>query len=235
MPAVHELEQAGVLAPLALDARFRRWRRGSWEIVFLKLGRSRISGGPRSATDKLAAELIRRGVTASTAENLAREYAEDVIREKLHVYDQLICRRDARISRNPAGFLVQSIREDYEPPPGICRRPDLHPRRDGRVPRRPKSRARLADRERLAAASQVQDYLAQLSLEELIALEDRAVAVAPVLMADGYQRTKRSGQERLFHDYRDQILVRYVETLLESRPQPSAPTVSECATSVVSS
>ena len=48
-----------------------------------------------------------------------RDYPAEMIEAKLKVFDQLAGRRDARISKNPAGYLVQSIRKDYVTPVGL--------------------------------------------------------------------------------------------------------------------
>ncbi len=71
------------------------------------------SGGRSVDLSDLENRLVERGVTASAAVQLVREHAADLIEGKIAVFDALRQKDDRRISRNPAGFLVQSIRKDY--------------------------------------------------------------------------------------------------------------------------
>ncbi|NLE61991.1 MAG: hypothetical protein GX616_26850, partial [Planctomycetes bacterium] len=122
IPAVVELEQAGYLVPLPATDRFHRLRRGQWEVVFVRTAKPRRQRRPVSQLSDLESRLIERGVTASAASQLVREHAADLIRGKIAVFDTLQEKRDRRISQNPAGFLVQSIRKDYAPPAGLGNR-----------------------------------------------------------------------------------------------------------------
>ena len=58
-------------------------------------------------------------MTLSTARDLAGNFPDERIREKLASFDWLRGEKDGRVLRSPAGFLVQSIREDYDPPEGF--------------------------------------------------------------------------------------------------------------------
>ena len=55
----------------------------------------------------------------SSAVQLVRKHPVSLIQGKIEVFDTLRGKGDRRISRNPAGFLVQSIRQDYAPPTGL--------------------------------------------------------------------------------------------------------------------
>jgi hypothetical protein len=191
--------------------RFRQLRRGVWEIVFLKPRGSNATSARQTTSDALAGDLIRRGVTHSAAVRLAQDYEASVIREKMNVFDQLASRRDPRVSKNPAGYLVQSIREDYQAPtaaqPIVSRKPTR--RRD--APVKPSSRRQTSP---CAEPSDVKRFLAKLSLEDILVLEAEAVAAAPVIMADGYHRAQQKGNQRLFEEYRERILNRHTTLLL---------------------
>ena len=67
----------------------------------------------------LVAELIGRGVTAATAADLVRRHPAERIAEKIEVFDWLTEKRDRRIARSPAGYLVKSIADDFAPPKGF--------------------------------------------------------------------------------------------------------------------
>ena len=117
-PAIKELEDTGYLKPLPAEERFARVRRGEWEIFFVRAAKPIRKKAESRLPVGLEARLIERGVTASSAVRLVRDYPAELIEAKLQVFDQLAGRRDARISKNPAGYLVQSIRKDYVPPAG---------------------------------------------------------------------------------------------------------------------
>ena len=64
--------------------------------------------------------MIDRGVTAARASELVRAHPERVA-AKLEVFDRLVEAKDPRVAKNPAGFLVKSIADDYPPPPELER------------------------------------------------------------------------------------------------------------------
>jgi hypothetical protein len=50
------------------------------------------------------------------ASELVEAHEADLVRAKVEVFDWLLKRGDKRIGKNPAGYLVSSIREDYAAP-----------------------------------------------------------------------------------------------------------------------
>jgi hypothetical protein len=118
-PAIEELEEAGFLTPLPPKERFHQLRRGEWEVVFVRAPKAQEPSRPMSDLEN---RLIERGVTATSAVRLVRKYSADAINAKLAVFDALRRADDRRVSRNPAGYLVKSISEDYAPPVGFLAR-----------------------------------------------------------------------------------------------------------------
>ena len=57
-----------------------------------------------------------RGVTAKTAAELVETHPAGRIQTKIEVFDWLMRNEDKRVGKNPAGYLVASIRADYQPP-----------------------------------------------------------------------------------------------------------------------
>jgi hypothetical protein len=120
-PAITELEMVGFLEPLSEKERFNKKGR-DWTIHFVK--KPAVLIDPASAEPKieseppLMAELIRRGVTESTAAELARKHPIEQIEQKIDVFDWLRERKDSRIARSPAGYLVTSIQMNYAQPEG---------------------------------------------------------------------------------------------------------------------
>ena len=72
-----------------------------------------------SSLAELRAELHARGVTLATAVDLTREYPAERIKAKIEVFDWLVERKDKRVAKSPAGYLVKSIQVDYSPPKGF--------------------------------------------------------------------------------------------------------------------
>jgi hypothetical protein len=119
-PGIEELERVGFLELLPREERYRKDGR-NW-IVRLVRKRSESERPTETGKDSphpLKAELVARGVTESTAAELLREHPAASIAEKLEVFDWLSGRNDRRIQRNPAGYLVESIRQYYSAPRGF--------------------------------------------------------------------------------------------------------------------
>ena len=120
-PALEELEQLGFLEPLPPEKRYAYVKRGCWRIIFLRghgapddlcADTSQIDGQPNQLID----DLKERGVAAKSARELVEAHLADQIRAKIEVFDWLSRNGDRRIGKNPAGYLVASIREDYQTP-----------------------------------------------------------------------------------------------------------------------
>jgi hypothetical protein len=125
-PALEELEQLGFLEPLSPEERYSYVKRGCWRIILIR-GRNAASDmrSPDQDDDlsakgheivELAAALKSRGVAAKTAQELIEAHSSNRIRTKLEVFDWLVRNEDKRVSKNAAGYLVASIRADYEAP-----------------------------------------------------------------------------------------------------------------------
>ena len=125
LPGVRELEARGFLEVSSDELRFRKVRAGDWSVTFEK---GRCVPLPSSGSEvpqtklNLAAALTDRGVSANVAATIIAQHTADSIEAKLRVFDWLAARLDAKMLRNPAGFLVSSIREGYEPPRGFLDR-----------------------------------------------------------------------------------------------------------------
>lgn len=60
--------------------------------------------------------LIERGITKKVARQLVEEYAAERITYKIEFFDALVETESGLISRNPAGYLLKAITEDYQAP-----------------------------------------------------------------------------------------------------------------------
>jgi hypothetical protein len=120
-PALEEMEQLGFLEPLSLQERYSYVKRGCWRIIFIR-GRCATAEVQDSAAhcEQHPGELINalktRGVTGRIAQELVETHPSGRIRTKIEVFDWLLRNEDKRIGKNPAGYLVASIRSDYQVP-----------------------------------------------------------------------------------------------------------------------
>ncbi len=191
-PAIAELENAGYLEPMAAADRFRQLRRGQWEVVFRRMPRTarRTCDGRRLSSEEQA--LIDRGVTPTAAVRLVRDFPVAIIRSKISVFDALREEKADGISRNPAGYLVKSIRDDYKTPlPLRIGSPCSSPRRIAAGPCG-QGTGMPSGRKGESVANRVEkrilDFLSNMPAEERVRLEQDALAKARGMVAEGHRR-----------------------------------------------
>ena len=129
-PALEELEQLGFLEPLDPEERYSYVKRGCWRIIFI---RGRAAAGDEPPPPRRASELVEAlegaGVDAKTAAELVEAHPAGRIQTKIEVFDWLLKNEDKRVGKNPAGYLVASIRADYQAPGDFARpKPRRRPR-----------------------------------------------------------------------------------------------------------
>ena len=185
-PAIDELEGRGFLRPMSRDERYVKEGK-AWKVRFIQQPPALAAPPPARAAAEpdppLVAELIKRGVTRATAAELVRQHPAETIRTKLDVFDWMIGKRDKRLARSPAGYLVKSITDDYAPPKGYVSRAE---RQACEEARQAKDRQEAEDRRRQreqaarerALREEVDAYLERLTPAEREALEAEALAQA---------------------------------------------------------
>jgi hypothetical protein len=149
-------------------------------------------------------ELIKKGITRSTAELLAKKYP-DRVQKKVEVFDYLVETGSDLISKNPSGFLRKSIEEDYQSPPGFRPVAELRAEREAAARKRvEEERKQRAKRE---LQEKIEDVRATLSPQELQALRVRAEAECEKEGADkgfGYDiLLKMKEDEHIQREYLD--------------------------------
>jgi hypothetical protein len=162
-PAIEELEERGFLEPLPPEERYSPVGKGQWRVIFIQGPYHRgDTSGVDPATE--AADLIRalgeRGVAARTAADLVARSRPSRVRAKLDVFDWLVQNNDPRVARNPAGYLVASIRSDYSDPAGYAARAAAAEQREAE--RRAAEAERRKKAEEEAAARQAAQHDAEL-------------------------------------------------------------------------
>ena len=120
-PALEELERNGFLEPLGPEERYSRVARGSWRIILIRGQAAQAEPAPAGGEPDLVDVLRARGITAKMAAELVKTHPPARVRTKVEVFDWLIKNQDKRVGKNPAGYLVASIRSDYEAPGDFAR------------------------------------------------------------------------------------------------------------------
>jgi hypothetical protein len=115
-------------------------------------------------------------VTPTAAAGLAAQHPAGRIRAQLEVFDWLGGRKDRRLGRNPAGYLVASIKDDYAAPRGFEAEADRVRREEAQRQARQREaeqhRRRKAEQAREAAEhAQVMKYWNALGPAEQAQLE----------------------------------------------------------------
>ena len=188
-----ELEARGFVRPMTDEERFQKIRSGEWTVLVEKARAPAITpvlDRASSESSALQEALVRRGVTPSTATETVRRHPADRIQAQLEVFDWLVEQHDPKVSRNPAGFLVASIKGEYAPPRDFLPREE----RERRAQQAVRREEGIAERERkreaiaLATTQQVESSIEQfwqgLSAAERARLEHEALASATSLQQD---------------------------------------------------
>ena len=118
-PALEELQRSGFLEKLSDNERYLNVEKGRWRILFVRGPKRRAEEDAARALntrEALYAELLSRGVHHLVAKDLTERFEPDHIRAKIEVFDWFMMNSQENVIRNPAGYLVASIRDDYAMP-----------------------------------------------------------------------------------------------------------------------
>jgi hypothetical protein len=152
-PALDELERLGFLEPLSPEERYSYVKRGTWRIILIR--GCNAAAATKAEETQEPAELIEalkaRGVTARTAKELVEGHPGPRVLAKIEVFDWLIRNEDKRVGKNPAGYLVASIRSDYQAPGDYQSPPAV-----ARIAHEQAKRADLESQRKAQAAAQAQ-------------------------------------------------------------------------------
>jgi len=184
-PAIEELERHEFIRPASDTERFRKVSSGEWRVLFERAGRGAAKvAAPPSDTNALCQALIDRGVTRSTALEMVETFPKERIQHQLEVFDWLLSRKDARLPRNPAGYLVSAIRSEFVAPKEFTGRREQAEQkaRSEKVERRRQARIereKVREEMKLQTQRQIVDgFWTSLSTEERSRLEAECLEVA---------------------------------------------------------
>ena len=200
LPAIVELEESGYLRGSEPESRFVRIKQGVWHVVLIK-GKAE----PRDNSNPLVDSLVRHGVNRATAERLAAEHPTERIEHHVQVLDWVLKQPNIENPTSPAGYLVQSIRQAYDPPAGFGKTVGKMARQSGKNTQQ-SSESRL--QRRVAA------YLNKLADSDRNRLEQAAMASATEAMLEAYRRARQARAPLLIELYRRLIIENHVTGLL---------------------
>jgi Replication initiator protein A len=180
-PAIGELEEIGFLLPLPEAERFPG-RGREWSIRLIRRDPAAPGVAPPEVVEEpppFEAELVGRGVTRKTARGLVLRFAAERIGRQIEVFDWLVEKKDRRVQKSPAGYLVKSIEDEYEIPKGFVAKAERERAEAAReASERQASRDRDRQREReardLAEKEAVDAYWQSLDPEARAELEEAA-------------------------------------------------------------
>lgn len=210
-PAIAELEQRGFLRPMSDGERFRRVSCGEWRVVFERAKGTESRKGERLPPDNaLCQALVARGVTPSTALDTVEQYPAEQIQRQMEVFDWLMDRKDERIERSPAGYLISSIRSEYLPPREFKSRAERADAEAKALERVRREEARL-EQERIAQERKLQsrqeavtEFWATMSPEERTQSESEAIAQAGAFersLLDKGGSLAQATRQKILEDY----------------------------------
>lgn len=212
-PALDELVAVDFIEP----PMYEKQAPGTWKIHVSRKTDSVERPEADSGACAVAKMLISRGVAECIAEQFAKEYPRERIEEKVRFFDTLMGNNDSRVLKNPAGFLVSAIRDDYAVPKtraraaGSGKRPGL---KSETVPSAPAPKNEMGGRRETSAdadrIARLRAYEQPLTAVEKQELERRAVASANTFEQQTYERLRATNQV-LFGQLRDKIVITYLE------------------------
>ena len=179
---VQELNERGFLRPMERQEQFHKLRAGQWKVTFERLSPKKLQRNENTNrnTSPLAQELIDRGITASTAVQTVSRFPEERIQRHIKAFDWVMKSRDAKPPRNPPGFLMTSIQQDFATPVGGVAEPPLPTRNGSSVAGQNNSPMVKVARPQPHEAA-INAYLENLSAEERAQLERDALPAATPL------------------------------------------------------
>jgi hypothetical protein len=211
-PALDELVTVGFME----SPRYEKQAPGVWKIHV-----RRTFSVDRSVTEVGACDitqvLMARGIGASIAARLAKDYSRDQIEEKVRFFDALICRKDSRALQNPAGFLVSAIRDDYAVAkgrigPGTDRKSTAS---KGKVPPAPCEpvRGNISNADKpvdVDDVTRLRSYEQAMSGEQRVVLEKRALSEATAFEHRTLERLQATNPV-LWAQLRDKLVMACLE------------------------
>ena len=215
--SVTELAKTGYLKPQTKEETFSKVASGSWKICLQRrFSRSRTTQVKQeSEFTGLTKELVDRGVGSNQAIELVSAYSPEVIQEKIEAFDWLKSRQDKGLSKNPPGYLIESIRANYSLPIGFETKAQKqqrleHARKCAEAREEKEQRRRQQEDEEFARQrAPIAAYIDSLSPTQRQDMEMQALAVAELFDREHAEKDTQLGRairQKLVDDYVKKIL-----------------------------
>ena len=216
-PAIAELEAQGFLKKLPAAERFVRRAKGEWTAAFVREAKQTTRSIDKEPA--LVTALVERGVNLRSARTLVARTEEGKVREKIALFDWLLARKDPRIQRSPAGFLFQSISQDFALPEDyVSATAAPKPRTGDRrlVPLQRHTAPKKTEPKGPSDRAVIDEFWNSLGDEERQRIERELVELAPRFLQEQYLEGQ---QERglLFQTVRQSMIDGCVRSLLAAR------------------
>lgn len=221
--AIEELEEVGFLEKLSLKERFIRQQRGEWLIVLIKKAKQGRGGDdtqlcPVGINVGLVERLVTVGISKPVAISIVGEFSQERIEEKLKFFDWLVAKKDVRIGRNPAGYLVSAIKGDYAIPKEIAVAAQHEEEKKRAIARKIEADAKanaIAEAKRVREQKERDEldrYWNALSEDEQQRFEEEALKEAPRFHLGNY-RAGKGTQSLLFKTTRQLIIDAHIKRI----------------------
>jgi Replication initiator protein A len=189
-PALDELEKAAFLEPLDKSERFFKTGK-DWSIRLIQKhaappALTLMPGPSQTHTEEpgLVGMLVQRGVTRSKAIDLVQHHAASTLEAKIEVFDSLVQKQDKRVARNPAGFLVKSIQDDYAAPKDFVCKAERQRGEEARQARESKAANARREQQEEAARKRAEEAVIRAYWESLTPKEQTEMDAAARAQAD---------------------------------------------------
>ncbi len=184
--AIDELEAKCYLLPTPKEARYVKNGPGAWDVVFRRKPTEGALAIDLSATKTTSLEeaLVEVGVREQKAHELVANFPRELIDEKLELVLKMKEKKDARVSQNPAGFLISSIEHNYELPKSYKDEVELKERQIKSVAvtkahaEKERVRELREEEQEVAKRRSIDEYWNSLTSEEKDRIENEALADA---------------------------------------------------------
>jgi hypothetical protein len=168
---------------------------------------------------ELVSALVERGVNLRSARTLVAQKDEGRVREKIALFDWLLARKDPRIQRSAAGFLYQSIAQDFALPEDyVTATAAPKPRTGDRriMPLQRHTASKKVEPKGSSDRAVIDEFWNSLGVDEQERIERELVEQAPRFHQEQYLEGQ---QERglLFQAVRQAMIDGYVRTALAAR------------------
>jgi hypothetical protein len=218
-PGIDELTAVGFLEPMSRDERYRKVSRGNCKIILLKKDHERVTKATPKGPSELEEALMTRGVSPVSAAEIVAANPADFIRERIEAFDWMVAKKDKRVSKNPGGFLADSIKKGYMPPKGFESKAEREKRETEtreRTRKAAEAKRLTAEKDQLeeqARKARITNYLESLTVEQRETLEEEAFASADAFFVG--QHRKNRGNGKLEDFYKTHIIEAHVTKLLD--------------------